>query len=476
MNWLRAWRRQPYWVETVALGGLLIAIAAAGLIGLGINNRVRAITNESLRYDVELEDRGDDFRVAVLDMRHFHRNITFAGPTRTGVADFEAAYRQMVIQIDRLEELGVTETAATPAQLREIAEQYYEEFRPMIDLYDSQRQDFFLASDDGLVRLAELESAALAVERLGEARAATAFRSVEAAENVARAVLLTVLGGLILVGVGFAYLIITNSREKQQVAAQLANSLRLKNEFIADASHELRTPLTVLRANAELALQLDASCVHTEFLEEILRESTRMTRLVEDLLFLARSDADQVPYEFETLDIHPFFIELGERAAVLAAKRDATLKTDLKATGLLHTDPARIEQLILILVDNAAKYSPPGKEIKFRSTTQDGLLRVEVADQGSGIPESELPFIFERFYRVDKARARKQGGSGLGLSIARRIVEKHGGRIEAESQLNEGTTMRFYIPLVSEADGLTANELQLPGKANASLPHRVRNS
>lgn len=449
MMWWRGWRLRPWWIEGIAIGGLLIAIAAAGLVGLGINAQMRDLTEAALTYDVQVEDRGDDFRVAVLDMRHFHRNITFAGPTRLGLADFEAAYLQLHVQINRLEELGIRDpTAPQPADLRAAAERYYTEFRPKIDLYESDQQAFVLASDDGLASLAELENDGRELDQLGEQLAASSLRGLEAAENVARAVLLTVLGGLILVGAGLAYLIINNLREKQRTSAQLTHALHLKNEFIADASHELRTPLTVLRANAEVALDLDHTCVHTEFLEEIVQESKRMTRLVEDLLFLARSDSDSVPLELELVEIMPFLNELGERAAVLAHERKATFNTKLTARGLVRIDPTRIEQVVLILVDNAAKYSSSAKPIILRSATQNAELIVEVADQGSGIPEADLPLIFERFYRVDKARARKQGGFGLGLSIARRIIEAHGGRIEAESTLNVGTVMRCYLPLV----------------------------
>ena len=208
-SWLRM---QSRWIEIVALGGLLIAIAVAGLVGLEINTQVKRITDRVLAYDIELEDRGDDFRVAVLDVRHYHRNITFAGPTPRGLADFDAAYLQLQAQIDRLDQLGIDDPdVRSPQQLRAIAEEYYSEFRPIIDLYDSQPQLFALASDEGLAQLAELENAGREIDRLGEQQAATALRSLEAAENRARLVLLTVLAGLILVGVGLAYLIVNNA-------------------------------------------------------------------------------------------------------------------------------------------------------------------------------------------------------------------------------------------------------------------------
>ena len=448
MRWLINRRRQAGWLESAALVGLLALILTVGLVGLGLNAQVRRITEQALTYDIELEDRGDDFRVAVLDMRHYHRNIAFVGPTRRGLVDFESAYLQLQAQIDRLEELGIVDpNVYGPQELREVAEAYYAGFRPAIELYESDRQAFVLASDNGLVHIAELAGAAQEIDRLGEQRASDALRRVEAAESGARVVLLTVLFGLVLIGVGLVYLISLNTNEKRRTAAELARALQLRNVFIADASHELRTPLTVLRANAEVGLDLERDCVHTELLEEIVAESERMTRLVEDLLFLARSDSDTVPLELERVNVEPFFVELGERASTLAREQGSILERRLEARGTVCVDRTRLEQVVLILVDNAVKYGAPDKPIVLRSATRNNELVVEVADQGPGIPASEIHLVFERFYRVDKARSRNLAGTGLGLAIAKSIVEGHLGCIEADSGEEEGTTMRFHLPL-----------------------------
>jgi two-component system, OmpR family, sensor histidine kinase VicK len=434
-----------------------VAIVVAGLVGLGINASVKQVTDEALKYDIELEDRGDDLRVAVLDMRHYHRNVVFAGPSRRGTADLEAAYLQLLARIEHLEELAARDPSLPSfAHFRQLAEAYYAQFRPAIELYQTQPHDFTLASDDGLIQLAQLESAARIVDQLGEERAAAALRSVEAAADGAQAVLLMVLAGLVLLGVGLAYLIIRNLREQQRTAAELAHALQLKTDFIADASHELRTPLTVLRANAEVALELERNCIHTELLEEIVLESERMTRLVEDLLFLARSDSGSAPLELALVQIEPFLQELAERAAFLTRQTHTPLQTALNATGYLLIDPVRIEQVVLILIDNAAKYGPKGQPILLRSLTNGAELCIEVIDQGPGISAQELSLIFERFYRVDKARSRRQGGAGLGLAIAKSIIAVHNGRIEADSVLNQGTTMRIYLPLASPPAVATA--------------------
>jgi signal transduction histidine kinase len=451
----------PWGFESIAISGLLLAIAVAGLVGLALNAHVESVTNHALQYDVRLEGLGDDFRVGVLDMRHYHRNILFAGPSRHGLANFETAYLQLVDEIAQLEQLGLDDPHMPPLdEVRRVAEVYYADFRPAIDFYSGDPQAFALASDQGLVRLAELESTARRIDQLGEQRAAAALLSVERAATTARIALFAIIGGLILVGGILAYLAARIFREQKEAAAQLAQALRAKTDFIADASHELRTPLTVLRANAEVALELErmqgAAGEHTELIEEIVHESERMTRLIADLLLLARSDSGSLPLEVERVELEPFLAELAARAGVLARQHNAVLHTDLRAIGQADIDPARIEQAILILVDNGAKFSSGrfGKDaapITLRAQTQNSQLVVEVVDQGPGIAPEDLPRVFERFYRVDKARSRRQGGSGLGLAIAKSIVEAHDGRIEAESVPGAGTTMRIQLPLVDES-------------------------
>ncbi len=441
---LHAWQ-----VATVAMGALLIAIAAGGAVVWSINMRVKAITEEAITIDVELENRSDDFRVAVLDMRHYHRNITFSGPSRLGLQDFNAAHAQLLAQLARLDELDVDDPNLPNLEsLRQQIGLYYTEFRPAIDLHEDDPQAFDQASDLGLLRLSELEDAARTLDHLGEQRAAAALRSVDEAADTAQAILLIVLGLLTLVGLGLAFLTIRIVRDQQRISFQLANALRLKNDFIADASHELRTPLTVLRANAELALNLDPEWAYADLLGEIVGEADRMTRLVGDLLFLASSDSGALPLDLELVDVALFLTRLADRAQILAQNHNNVFRADLRATGLAQIDGARIEQAILILVDNAGKYSPDGSEVALRSATRNGVLAVEVSDQGVGIPEEELPIVFERFYRVDKSRSRKQGGTGLGLPIAHSIVAAHGGHIEVQSQAGAGTLMRIHLPLI----------------------------
>ena len=227
----------------------------------------------------------------------------------------------------------------------------------------------------------------------------------------------------------------------------LAEAARAKAEFLAEVSHELRTPLIVIRGNAEIGLELGRDCEHEELLQEIVRESSTMSRMVEDLLFLARSESAAPPFRMEPVEINVLIKGFARRARSLAAEHGATIDTTLAETGLVRVDPARVEQAVLALVDNAIKYGPEGQRITLRSGAVDRELRVEVGVRGPGIPEMELPHVFERFYRLDGV---DEPGSGLRLSIAQTIAEAHGGRIEAESQPGGGTRMSLILPLLPD--------------------------
>ena len=203
----------------------------------------------------------------------------------------------------------------------------------------------------------------------------------------------------------------------------------------------------MIRGNAEIGLELDGECEHGEILQEIGRESSTMSRMVDDLLFLARSESAAPLFRMEPVDSRVLLRGLARRATSLAAEHGAKLEARLEETGLVRVDPVRVEQAILALVDNAIKYGPQGENITLRSTAAGGELSVEVGDRGPGIPETELAHVFERFYRLDGVG---EPGSGLGLSIAQTIAEAHGGRIEVDSRTGEGTRMSFILPLLTD--------------------------
>lgn len=458
MKWFGEVRERPWRITIAAVGGLLVGIIIAGVIGLLLNRNIERVADKALNYDVELEDEGDDLRVAVLDVRHYHRNITFGGPSRSQVESFEASYAQLDEEIGELEAIGVRDPdAPQPEEVRRIAEEYYAGFRPAIDLYDQDRVAFTEASDRGLVRIGEIDRIGEELDALGELQWEVSLARVDRATTTATVVLLAVIGGLLLVGVMLAYAavrVVNELRrlyaEQQAASKKLAEASKIKTDFLADASHELRTPLTVLRGNAEIGLALDGSRDHKEILDEIVKESGKMTRMVEDLLFLARSDSASLPLAAEPVSATPFLAELAERAKALARERGTKLEIKLETnlSGGSEMDQGRVEQAVLILVDNAAKYGPPGGTVTLSAGVKSGELLITVADKGPGIPEAELPRVFERFYRMDKTRSRKLGGSGLGLPIAKTIVEAHKGRIQAESRMDEGTKISIFLPLI----------------------------
>ncbi len=454
-------RERPWRITMVAVGGLLVAILIAGLVGFLLNQNVKRVTDEALRYDVQLEDEGDDLRAAVLDLRHYHRNITFGGSSRGGIEDFEGAYQRLQDEIDELAAIGVSAPAAPqPEEIRAMASEYYEDFRPAIALYEEGRNDggvaFTEASDRGLARIEEMAQASEKLDELGENLTEDSVAEVDRAATTANFVLLAVIGGLLVAGAVLAYSavrVVNELRrlyaEQREATEKVEAASRAKTEFIADVSHELRTPLTVLRGNAQVGLTLGADGERAELYAEIVEESRRMSRMVEDLLFLARSDSASLPLDFETIPVETLLAELTGRAGVLASEGGAHLQTELSGEGIVNIDVQRIEQAVLILVDNSAKYGPEGGEILLTSAVRSGELRVGVQDHGPGIPKEELPRVFERFYRLDKARSRRMGGAGLGLPIAKTIIEAHGGHVEAVSRLGEGTKITLCLPLLA---------------------------
>jgi signal transduction histidine kinase len=445
----RAWR-----VIVGAIIGLLVGVALASFVAIAITMVVGEVTERALRNDVGVEDEGDDLLARVLDVRHYQRNLLFTGPTRTGLEDFDAALAALAEELGELAELEIASAELAQAEdLRGMVAAYLAEVRPAIGLYDTDRAAFERANDRGLALLGEIQAEVELIEEYGEALAESAFRSIEDTTTTATLILVLVLVGVGVAGVALSLAAVRVLREQRdlyvaqrQSAAALAQALRTRTDFIADASHELRTPLTVLRGNAEVGLaQGPTDCGHETTLREIVAESARMTRLVEDLLFLARYDAGSVPLDSQTIDVEPWLAEVAARAEVLARDRGATLALDLGAQGRANLDPERMQQAMLVLVDNAAKFSPHGGRIELRARATQAGFEIEVADRGPGIPEDIRPFIFERFYRADRTRGR-QGGAGLGLSIARAIVDAHGGRLEAHARPGGGTLMRIGLP------------------------------
>lgn len=224
---------------------------------------------------------------------------------------------------------------------------------------------------------------------------------------------------------------------------------KMRKDFIANVSHELRTPVSMLQGYSEAIV--DDIAASDEEKKEIARiiyeESLRMGRLVNELLDLARMEAGHVHLKKEHVEVDAFCERITRKFQGLAKEQNVEL--DLSASGddgKLCFDPDRIEQVLTNLIDNAIRHTEETGSVLVAVDLLDSGMKISVADTGSGIPEEDVPFVFERFYKADKARTRGRAGTGLGLAIAKNIVEAHGGTISVHSKAGQGTTFTFFIP------------------------------
>jgi heavy metal sensor kinase len=234
-----------------------------------------------------------------------------------------------------------------------------------------------------------------------------------------------------------------------ELLTRLETSFKEQQRFIADASHELRTPLAVLRGETEVALSKTRTIEEYEASLTLIKdEAERLSHIVEDLFLLARQPIDApVTLMKQPTSLNEAVRDCARAAQVLAMNKGVRLKTDDSPSIVLNGDDELLKRMMLNLLDNAVKYTPEGGEISVALARQNGNARIEVRDTGIGIPEADHARIFDRFYRVDKARSRALGGAGLGLSIVRWIVEVHGGKIEVNSAPGCGSKFIVELPL-----------------------------
>ena len=232
-----------------------------------------------------------------------------------------------------------------------------------------------------------------------------------------------------------------------EMIARLRSSFDQIKQFSIDASHELRTPLTIMRGEVELALHSEKTLEeYRRVLASNLEEIIRMSAIVENLLTLSKADLGRIELQHEVIPLHDVIRDLYEDSEILAEKKNITVSLDRVDEVNVSGDKVRIRQLLLNLIDNAIKYTPENGNVSLELGQLNGMASISVRDTGIGIPSEEIPKIFDRFYRVDKARTRALGGSGLGLSIAKWIADAHGGRIEVQSELHRGSTFTVYLP------------------------------
>jgi signal transduction histidine kinase len=237
-----------------------------------------------------------------------------------------------------------------------------------------------------------------------------------------------------------------------RMSAELESLERLRRELVANVSHELKTPISALRAHLENLLD-GVEEPDPETLQVMLSQSERLSRLVDQLLDLSRLESGELTLRREGVPLRRLVAEVLSEVEVVRSGREVRVEDrvpdDIPA---VFADRERLHQVLFNLLDNAVRLTPPGGEVVVSAHGVDGRCEVSVADTGPGIPAEHLPRLFERFYRVDPARARDDGGTGIGLAIARSVVEAHGGTIRADSRPGIGSVFSFDLPASPDAD------------------------
>lgn len=234
-----------------------------------------------------------------------------------------------------------------------------------------------------------------------------------------------------------------------QMSERLENLDTSRNEFISNASHELKTPLATMKILLESMLYQEdmAPALRAEFLTDINKELDRLSNIVTDLLTLVQADAHEYKPVRKQVMLRELVEEVLRSLRPLSQEKGQTITLQAQTGALLFADPVKVRQIIYNLVDNAIKYTPKGGKVRVTVRQEGKRAVLEVADNGPGIPHKDQPHIFERFYRVDRARSRATGGNGLGLSIVRQAVMMHGGTISVQSEEGQGAIFRVDLPL-----------------------------
>jgi signal transduction histidine kinase len=259
-----------------------------------------------------------------------------------------------------------------------------------------------------------------------------------------RLFIILALSAIIFSGIAFSFSRVMSNR----AMVPIEQAFKRQQEFVADASHELRTPLSVMLSSLDILEMEDEKKneITTKMVANLKEEVKRMTGLVGDLLTLARSDSDDQNISFEVFDL----LSVAERTIhtfeAHAVSKNIHLELEISTPISIYGNKDRITQLIYILLDNAIKYSEESGSVSLSIWMEKNMVNISIKDRGIGIDDKDLTHIFERFYRVDKARTRHLGGHGLGLSIAKWIVDIHGGSMKVESKLGEGSTFVVKIP------------------------------
>ena len=240
------------------------------------------------------------------------------------------------------------------------------------------------------------------------------------------------------------------ARTFDEMIARLDDAFKRLRQFTTDASHELRTPLTIIKGQIDVALQNEREPqAYRQVLQGVNEEVDRLIRLSGSLLTLTRADAGRIPLSFEAVNVPEVVTGAFEQVRPAAVEKGVGLELDPGSLATIQADEDLLLQLMLNLLDNALKYTPAGGRVNVGWKMNGDQVKLLVRDTGIGIAQEHLPYVFDRFYRVDKARSRADGGVGLGLAISRWIAEAHGGSIQVESALGAGSTFTVLLPAES---------------------------
>lgn len=235
------------------------------------------------------------------------------------------------------------------------------------------------------------------------------------------------------------------------MAENLKHDQAIRQNMVADIAHELRTPLSILQANIE-AMQDGVLETNSENLSSLHQETLLLSRLIEDLRTLSLAESGQLKFHFDTVDLNKLALRVIEALQTQFASKNITLRMDSSDNiSSIRADPDRLEQVVRNLLNNAFYYTPEGGTVSIKLVLEGGGVTVSVRDTGVGIPPESLSHIFQRFYRVDPSRNRRTGGSGLGLTIVKQLVEAHGGRVWVTSRIGQGSIFYFHLPLMAES-------------------------
>lgn len=233
---------------------------------------------------------------------------------------------------------------------------------------------------------------------------------------------------------------------------RLDRAFKRQRQFTADASHELRTPLTLLVNQADVTLERKRNQdEYEQAIRDMRKDALRMTRLLGDLLTLARADTGSEVFDMEKIRLDELVEDVTDSMSLLAEDRSILLEINPSTHVSVIGDRMRLTQLLVNLIENGIRYTPPGGIVTVSISDRDKWAEIRVLDTGCGIPEEHLPYIFERFYRVDNSRSRSEGSTGLGLSICRWIATAHGGEISARNRPGEGTEFTVRLPQTAES-------------------------